>query len=367
MNTVAGYSFQAPPEAAGQRLDHFLVSREPFLSRSQVQRLIDKGLVLVNDRQARPSLRLREGDLIRMTVPPPEAIDLAPEAIPLDIVYEDDDLLVVNKPAGLVVHPAVGHHRGTLVNALLNHCPDLAGIGGCLRPGIVHRLDKDTSGLMLVSKSDLAHQGLAAQLKDHRVKRSYLALVHGEVRFAQGTIDAPLGRDPRDRKRMAVVAGGRTARSHYRIKERFAGYTLLDVELETGRTHQIRVHLAYAGYPVAGDPVYAPRRLRRQAPGISGAQLVANPLKLIPRRRVRSSASSASSASGLTPGLKECGELGGAPGGRQQLNLPGQALHAYRFVFTHPRTGVALAFEAPLPPEFMKALDMLRTDNRSND
>lgn len=304
MISEASYSFEAPPEAAGQRLDRFLAGQEPFLSRSQVQRLMDKGLVLVNARQARPSLRLRAGDLIRMTVPPPEEVALAPEAIPLDIVYEDEDLLVVNKPAGLVVHPAVGHQRGTLVNALLDHCSDLSGIGGYLRPGIVHRLDKDTSGLLLVSKSDPAHQGLSAQLKARQIKRKYLALVCGEVRSGQGLIDAPLGRDPKDRKRIAVVAGGRTARTHYRIKERFAGYTLLDVELETGRTHQIRVHLAYAGYPVAGDPVYGPRR---------------NPL---------------------------C--------------LPGQALHAYRIVFTHPRTDELMAFEAPLPPAFREALDLLR-------
>jgi 23S rRNA pseudouridine1911/1915/1917 synthase len=308
MSSGASYSFEAPPEAVGQRLDHFLTGQEPFLSRSQVQRLMVKGLVLVNARQARPSLRLRAGDLIRMTVPPPEEVTLAPEAIPLDIVYEDEDLLVVNKPAGMVVHPAAGHHRGTLVNALLDHCPDLSGIGGYLRPGIVHRLDKDTSGLLLVSKSDLAHQGLSAGLKARQIKRKYLALVCGEVRSGQGLIDAPLGRDPKDRKRMAVVAGGRTARTHYRIKERFPGYTLLDMELETGRTHQIRVHLAYAGYPVAGDPVYGPRR---------------NP-----------------------------------------LHLPGQALHAYRIVFTHPRTDEPLTFEAPLPPVFKDVLDLLRRSSQ---
>ena len=245
-----------------------------------------------------------------MTVPPPEEVTLAPEAIPLDIVYEDEDLLVVNKPAGLVVHPAVGHHRGTLVNALLDHCPDLSGIGGYLRPGIVHRLDKDTSGLLLVSKSDLAHQGLSAGLKAHRIKRKYLALVCGEVRSERGLIDAPLGRDPKDRKRMAVVADGRPARTHFLIQERFPGYTLLDVELETGRTHQIRVHLAYAGYPVAGDPVYGPRRARQ--------------------------------------------------GGHSSLNLAGQALHAYRITFTHPRTDELLTFEAPLPPVFEDVLELLR-------
>ncbi len=304
MSGEASFSFEVGPEAAGQRLDHFLAGQEPFLSRNQVQRLMDNGLVLVNARPARPSYRLRAGDLIRMTVPPPEEMALTPEPIPLDIVYEDEDLLVVNKPAGLVVHPAAGHHRGTLVNALLDHCPDLTGIGGYLRPGIVHRLDKDTSGLMLVSKTDLAHQGLSAELKARQIKRKYLALVHGEVRSEKGLIDAPLGRDPRERKRIAVVAGGRTARTHYRVRERFPGYTLLEVELETGRTHQIRVHLAYAGYPVAGDPVYGPRR---------------NP-----------------------------------------LNLPGQALHAYRIAFTHPRTGERMTFEAPLPPAFSAALDLLR-------
>ncbi len=304
MSGEASFSFEVGPEAAGQRLDHFLAGQEPFLSRNQVQRLMDNGLVLVNARPARPSYRLRAGDMIRMTVPPPVEMALTPEPIPLDIVYEDGDLLVVNKPAGLVVHPAAGHHQGTLVNALLDHCPDLTGIGGYLRPGIVHRLDKDTSGLMLVSKTDLAHQGLSAELKARQIKRQYLALAHGGVRSEKGLIDAPLGRDPRERKRIAVVAGGRTARTHYHVRERFPGYTLLEVELETGRTHQIRVHLAYAGYPVAGDPVYGPRR---------------NP-----------------------------------------LNLPGQALHAYRIAFTHPRSGERMTFEAPLPPAFSAALDLLR-------
>lgn len=307
------YLFEAGPEAAGQRLDRFLTGQPPFLSRSQVQRLMDKGLVMINAQSARPSYRLRPGDLIKMIVPPPESVALLPEPIPLDIVYEDEDLLVINKPAGLVVHPAVGHRRGTLVNALLDHCPDLPGIGGYLRPGIVHRLDKDTSGLMLVSKSDFAHQGLADQLKARQIKRKYLALVHGEVLAEQGLIDAPLGRDPRERKRIAVVHGGRDARTHYRVKERFSGYTLLDVALETGRTHQIRVHLAYIGYPVAGDPAYGPRRH-------SGT---GNP-----------------------------------------LNLPGQALHAYRIVFTHPRTAEALAFESPLPPVFSEALEQLRRSAR---
>ncbi|MDH7576466.1 MAG: RluA family pseudouridine synthase [Bacillota bacterium] len=298
------YRFEVPPEADGNRLDHFLSRQTPFLSRSQVQRLIERGLVLVNFRPARSSYRVRVKDQVEMMVPPPEEITLSPEPIPIDIVYEDEDLLVVNKPPGLVVHPAPGHKGGTLVNALLNHCPDLPGIGGYLRPGIVHRLDKDTSGLLLVSKTDLAHQGLAAQLKARKIKRKYLALVHGEVREEEGLIDAPLGRAPKNRKKIAVVPNGKEARTFYRVKERFPGYTLLDIQLETGRTHQIRVHLAYAGYPVAGDPVYGPRR---------------NP-----------------------------------------LNLPGQALHAYRISFIHPRTGEFLSFEAPPPPAFTKALAFLR-------
>ncbi|NPV29731.1 MAG: RluA family pseudouridine synthase [Firmicutes bacterium] len=298
------YRFEVPPEADGKRLDYFLSRQTPFLSRSQVQRLIEKGLVLVNFRQARSSYRVRANDQIEMKVPPPDEVALRPESIPLEIVYEDDDLLVVNKPPGLVVHPAPGHSGGTLVNALLNHCPNLPGIGGYLRPGIVHRLDKDTSGLLVVSKTDLAHQSLTAQLKARQIKRKYLALVHGEVREEEGMIDAPLGRDPKNRKKIAVVPNGKEARTFYRVKERFPGYTLLDVELETGRTHQIRVHLAYAGYPVAGDPVYGPRR---------------NP-----------------------------------------LDLPGQALHAYRITFTHPRTGEFLSFEAPLPPAFAAAVTILR-------
>lgn len=303
------YRFKVEENAAGKRLDQFLTSSVPSLSRSQIQRLIEKGNVLVNSERERCSFRVRINDEIEMVVPPPEEISLSPEPIPLDIIYEDQDLLVINKPPGLVVHPAAGHKSGTLVNALLYHCPDLSGIGGYLRPGIVHRLDKDTSGLLLVSKSDLAHRELTAQLKARKIKRRYLALVHGEVREDKGVVDAPIGRDPIDRKKFAVLSKdnpyGREARTYYRVKERFPGYTLLDVELETGRTHQIRVHMAYAGYPVAGDPVYGPRR---------------NP-----------------------------------------LNLPGQALHAYRITFSHPRTGELLDFAVSPPPAFSQALDYLRS------
>ncbi len=301
------YQLEVPQKAEGQRLDHFLTNQSPFLSRSQVQRLIESGKVLVNNGTKRCSYRVRTGELIEMRVPPVEDTVLVPEKIPLDIIYEDEDLLVVNKPQGMVVHPAAGHWKGTLVNALLNHCTQLSGTNS-LRPGIVHRLDKDTSGLLLVSKTDIAHQDLAYQMKERRVKRMYLALVIGEVKEERGIIDAPLGRDMRERKKMAVLKpgtpGSREARTHYQVRERLSGFTLLDVSLDTGRTHQIRVHLAYAGYPVAGDPIYGPRK---------------NPLE-----------------------------------------LPGQALHAYKISFQHPRTGELLSFEAPLPRVFVETLDKLR-------
>ncbi|AFV11518.1 pseudouridylate synthase RluA [Thermacetogenium phaeum DSM 12270] len=302
------YLYEVTPDAAGKRLDHFLAAQPPLLSRSQIQRLIERGFVLVNSSRTRSSYKVRCGDVVTMRVPPPEEITLKPEEIPLDIIYEDEDLLVINKPQGLVVHPAAGHKSGTLVNAVLNHCPKLSGIGGYLRPGIVHRLDKDTSGLILVSKSDLAHQELTRQLKERSIKREYLALVHGEVKEDKGVIDAPVGRDPRNRKKMAVLPegapGAKSARTSYRVRERFAGYTLLGVSLETGRTHQIRTHMSFLGHPVAGDPVYGPRR---------------NP-----------------------------------------LGLPGQALHAGKISFQHPRTGEALTFTAPPPPVFLQALEKLR-------
>jgi 23S rRNA pseudouridine1911/1915/1917 synthase len=303
------YRLEVPQNAEGQRLDQFLTNRSLYLSRSRVQHLIESGQVLVNNKTRRSSYRVRTGDMIEMRIPPPdEETTLVPEEIPLDIIYEDEDLLVVNKPQGMVVHPAAGHWKGTLVNALMNHCTQLSGINGCLRPGIVHRLDKDTTGLLLVSKTDIAHQELTHQLKERKIKRIYLALVMGEVKEERGIIDAPIGRDPRERKRMAVLSPGtpgvREARTHYRVRERLGGFTLLEVALETGRTHQIRVHLAYAGYPVAGDPVYGPRR---------------NP-----------------------------------------LNLPAQALHAYKITFQHPRTGDLLTFEAPLPQVFAETLEQLR-------
>jgi 23S rRNA pseudouridine1911/1915/1917 synthase len=298
--------YHVTAQETGVRLDQYLASQTAEISRNQVQHLIDQGMVKVNGQLPRASYKVRSGDFITLQIPPVEKLTLVAEDIPLDIVYEDSDLLVVNKPAGLVVHPAAGHHQGTLVNALLHHCVDLTGIGGSLRPGIVHRLDKDTTGLLVVSKNDFAHQFLSAELKARRIKREYLALVHGELREESGLIDAPLGRDPRDRKKMAVVQNdhGRPARTHYRVRERYPGHTLLEVSLETGRTHQIRVHLAFAGYPVAGDPLYGQRH--------------------------------------------------------NLLRLTAQALHAYRLTFAHPRSGEQLTFNAPLPPDFASVLAELR-------
>jgi 23S rRNA pseudouridine1911/1915/1917 synthase len=302
------YRLDVPLDAEGKRLDKFLGNQPVHLSRSQVQHLIENGLVRVNAKTRRSSYRVHAGDIIEMQVLASEETPLIPEDIPLDIIYEDEDLLVVNKPQGMVVHPAAGHEKGTLVNALLNHCTQLSRSGDYLRPGIVHRLDKDTSGLLLVGKTDLAHQELSHQLKERQVKRRYLALVVGQVKEDRGVIDAPLGRDSRNRKKIAVLSpgtpGAKEARTHYCVQERFCGYTLLDVSLETGRTHQIRVHLAYAGYPVAGDPIYGTR---------------SNPLE-----------------------------------------LPGQALHAYQITIQHPRTAEMLTFEAPLPRVFTDTLQKMR-------
>jgi 23S rRNA pseudouridine1911/1915/1917 synthase len=295
-------------EHAGRRLDAYLSQQGQFPSRAQAQKAISGGLVLVNGEKVKPGYRLRAGDRIRVAWRPPAPLLLEPEEIPLDIVYEDEDLLVVNKPQGLVVHPAPGHPRGTLVNALLHRCRDLAGIGGTLRPGIVHRLDKDTSGLLLVAKNDLAHLDLTGQLKAHAVQRVYLALVHGRPPAA-GTISAPIGRHERQRKKMAVrPGGGKEAITHYRVVEDLDGYALVEATLETGRTHQVRVHLASIGHPVVGDPLYGGRR--------------------------------------------------------SPVPVAGQLLHAYRLSFRHPRTGRPMEFTAPLPPAFAAALEHLRRGRR---
>lgn len=296
-------TFTPGPEDAGTRIDVYLAKERAAPSRSFVRKLVESGLVTVSGRPVKPSCKVAEGDLIVVKVPPPEKVSLEPEDIPLDIVYEDSDLVVVNKPAGMVVHPAAGNYAGTLVHALLHHCKDLSGIGGELRPGIVHRLDKDTSGLMVVAKNDAAHLALTRQIKARTVVRKYLAIVHGQLATDEGTVDAPIGRHPVHRKKMAVVPDGRRAVTHWAVRRRYRDFTLVECKLETGRTHQIRVHMAHIGHPVAGDPVYGPRR----------------------------------PAFGLT----------------------GQALCAYSLGFYHPRTGEWKEFTIPLPEEMRKTIDKL--------
>lgn len=258
--------------APGARLDQALAAAYPDLSRSQWQQHIKDGLVSLAGRPVKASQRLNGGETLDIELPPPAPVDLIPEAIPLDIRYEDADCLVVNKPAGMVVHPAAGHTQGTLVNAVLAHCPDLPGIGGEQRPGIVHRLDKDTSGLLLVAKHDHALRHLQAQFKNRRVEKVYLALVVGQIQPQQALIDAPIGRDPRHRQRMAVIppqtsASARPAQTAYRCLHTFASYALVECRPHTGRTHQIRVHLAYIGFPIVNDTLYGRRQRQFEAPG----------------------------------------------------------------------------------------------------
>jgi len=296
-----GRTVELRADREAERLDLFVARRRPELTRSRVQRLIEQGLVTVDGRPARAGLRLERGRKVRLTVPPPEPVEPAPEAIPLSVVYEDEDLLVVDKPAGMTVHPGPGHSAHTLVNAVLARCPDLRGVGGRERPGIVHRLDKDTSGLVIVAKNERAHLSLSRQLKERRVEKGYLALVHGRVQPPEGVIEAPIARDPRYRQRMAVVEGGREARTAYRVARYLDSYTLVEVTPHTGRTHQIRVHFAALGYPVVGDSVY----------------------------------------------------------GRPSPVLGRQFLHAFRLAFRHPRTGERLRVEAPLPADLRAALRRL--------
>jgi 23S rRNA pseudouridine1911/1915/1917 synthase len=297
-----------PARLAGQRLDAALTVLEPALSRSQARRLIESGAVAVDGAPARPARRLRGGEVVAGAVPPPLPSALEPEPIALDLVYQDEHLAVIDKPAGLVVHPAPGHARGTLVHALLHHCPQLSGVGGVARPGIVHRLDKGTSGLLVVAKTDPAHRRLSAQFKEHSIEREYLALVRGAPRAAQGTVSAAIGRHPTDRKRFSTRAPrGRSAVTHWSVEERLRGWTLLRVRLETGRTHQIRVHLASIGLPVAGDPVYG-RSGRSERP----------------------------------PGLER------------------PALHAALLGFEHPASGARLRFRSALPPDLAAVLRALR-------
>ena len=264
----------------GLRLDKALVTFCPDKSRSYLSLLISDGHCLVNGQPQKASFKVKEGDEITLEIPEPVELVIKKEDIPLDIVYEDDDILIINKPQGMVVHPSAGHHEHTLVNAIMNHCKDLSGINGVIRPGIVHRIDKDTSGLICIAKNDVAHEFLAEQLKDHTMARTYVALVRGVIKEETGTIDMPIGRHPTNRQKMAVVReGGKNAITHFKVLERFATHTLIECSLVTGRTHQIRVHLSQIGYPVEGDPLYAGKNYDKLYQG--GQLLTAVKLKLI--------------------------------------------------------------------------------------
>ncbi|GHN14774.1 RluA family pseudouridine synthase [Lactobacillus delbrueckii] len=252
--------YELTAEESGQRLDKYLAGEMTDLSRSRIKELVQAGEVLVNGKKSKVSYKVQKGDLIQVTVLPLEPLKLEAENIPLDIVYEDEDVIVVNKPQGMVVHPAAGHPSHTLVNALLYHTRDLADSPEGFRPGIVHRIDKDTSGLLMVAKNAAARESLEKQLAAKSNKRQYLAIVHGNFAEEEGTIDAPIGRNPKDRKQMAVVEKGKSAVTHFKVLEQYQGYSLVECQLETGRTHQIRVHMAYIGHPLAGDPLYGPRK-----------------------------------------------------------------------------------------------------------
>lgn len=297
------YFYCVSEEEAGMRVDVFLSGKMPGISRSQVQRLIEEDSLLVNSRRVKASYRLKAQEGVEFVLPELKELQVTPEDIPLPILYQDEWLAVVNKPAGMVVHPAPGNESGTMVNALLYQLKDLSSVNGVIRPGIVHRIDKDTSGLLVVAKNDQAHHGLSAQLADHSMKREYVALCEGLIKEAEGTIDAPLGRDPGNRLRMAVVPNGRRAVTHFKTLKRFTYTTLVRLRLETGRTHQIRVHMAKIGHPVAGDPVYGFRKSR--------------------------------------------------------VRHEGQLLHARLLGFHHPQDGRYLEFSCPVPEDFRLILEKL--------
>ena len=293
-------------EISGVRLDVFLAGSNAELTRSRIQKLISDGNIMVNGSTVKANYKLRQGDKIELELPPPKDTELKAEEIPLDIVYEDEHMLVVNKPQGMVVHPAAGNLEGTLVNALMAHCGDnLSGINGEIRPGILHRIDKDTSGLLLVAKDDRAHLGLSEQIKAHSLTREYMALVHGKIKEDSGTIDAPIGRDPKDRKKMTITnKNSREAVTHFFVLERFDKYTLVRCRLETGRTHQIRVHMSKNGHPIVGDPVYGRKK--------------------------------------------------------EEFKLSGQLLHARKVGFIHPVSGEYMEFEKSAPDYFEEVLARLR-------
>ncbi|RHW39718.1 RluA family pseudouridine synthase [Lysinibacillus yapensis] len=292
-------------ENAGERIDKALSTIQEDWSRSQISAWITDGIVKVNGEAVKAKYKVREGDVIEVDVPEPESLEVIPENLELEIVYEDKDVLVVNKPKGMVVHPAPGHMTGTLVNGLMHHCKDLSGINGVLRPGIVHRIDKDTSGLLMVAKNDHAHHSLVEQLVNKTVTRKYTALVHGHIAHDKGTIDAPIARDPKDRQKQAVVDNGKHAVTHFHVKERLGNYTLVECRLETGRTHQIRVHMNYIGYPLVGDPKYGPKKT---------------------------------------------------------IDFGGQVLHAGVLGFIHPTSKEYLEFEVPLPDDFVALLEQVRSE-----
>ena len=298
--------YEVDTAGAGRRLDQYLSECEPELTRSYLQKLIRDGSVLFEGRPAKAGVKLSQGMKIELTLPEAKELEILPEDLPLDILYEDRDVILVNKPKGMVVHPSAGHHTGTLVNALLFHCQgELSGINGILRPGIVHRIDRDTTGVLIACKNDRAHNALAGQLKEHTITRRYRALVCGNLKEDEGTVDAPIGRHPVERKKMAVVrSGGKQAVTHYRVLERFGAYTYIECRLETGRTHQIRVHMASIGHPLLGDEVYGR--------------------------------------------------------GKNPFHLEGQTLHAMVLGFVHPSTGEYMEFEAPLPEYFEELLRRLR-------
>lgn len=298
--------FTAADEEAGVRIDRCLSDKYEYLSRSYLQKLLKDQGVTVNEKIVKANYKLQAGDLVQTTVPDLSEPDILPENIPLDILYEDDDVLVVNKPKGMVVHPANGHTSGTLVNAIMYHCQgNLSGINGVMRPGIVHRIDKDTTGALLVCKNDTAHRDLAQQLKDHTIKRRYRAIVSGNLKEDEGTVEGPIGRHPVDRKKMAInYKNGKDAVTHYKVLERFGNATYIECRLETGRTHQIRVHMTSLGHPLLGDEIYG--------------------------------------------------------SGKNPYHLQGQTLHAMVLGFVHPRTGEYMEFSAPLPEYFLNLLEKLR-------
>ena len=329
--TVNESTFIVDVDDFGKRLDVYLAERMPELSRSHIQKLIAKASVTVGGMPTRAGHKIQPGDVVRINVPSPEPTDIRPEKIPLDVVYEDDQILVINKPKGMTVHPAPGSLSGTLVNAVVAYSKDLSGIGGVERPGIVHRLDKNTSGLLAVAKTDLAHSSLQSQIQARTAERQYMALVWGAAKFNEAVVDAPIGRHPTDRQRQAVIKDterytAREAITHLKVLNRFEGFTVLHAKLDTGRTHQIRVHCSFVGHPVVGDPTYG--GTKRAIPSTYN-KIDQHELMLLIDA------------------------------------LQGQALHAFALSFDHPMTGERLSFDAPLPADFSTLLDWLRAKTQN--